>query len=222
MTFRPALPAALLAGLLALGPTAAAYADPPPWAPAHGYRAKEDKHKHKRDDDDDDDRRTVIIREVERPPQLAAGLPAFYGLPVGIEQGRCDHGLVQANMGTVLGAIAGGLAGSQFGKGDGQVAMTAAGVLLGAVLGNVVQGQLDPADQGCLTQALERAPTGQPVVWNNPDSGARYQVTPVRTYEPEPGRHCRDYKSRATIGGRAETVTGTACRQPDGTWRIVG
>lgn len=32
---------------LSLGLANTSYADPPPWAPAHGYRAKHHKHKHK-------------------------------------------------------------------------------------------------------------------------------------------------------------------------------
>ncbi len=47
-------------------------------------------------------------------------------------------------------------------------------------------------------------------------------MTPLRTYEPEPGRYCREYQTVVTIGGRAEQAYGTACRQPDGSWQIVG
>jgi hypothetical protein len=35
------------------------------------------------------------------------------------------------------------------------------------------------------------------------------------------GSNCQPYESTTTINGRPETVIGTACRQPDGTWRIV-
>ena len=34
-------------------------------------------------------------------------------------------------------------------------------------------------------------------------------------------QNCRDYSSTQTIDGQQQTVTGTACRQPDGSWRIV-
>jgi hypothetical protein len=33
--------------------------------------------------------------------------------------------------------------------------------------------------------------------------------------------HCREYTATETIGGRPQTLVGTACLQPDGTWRIV-
>ncbi len=210
------VPAAALALLLAL-PAAPALADPPPWAPAHGYRDKGKKHKHKDRDDDD---RVIWYRERDRQHHYHSAFPAFFALPVGIEGGRCDRGLVGANLGTLLGAVAGGLGGSQIGRGDGQIAATIGGVLLGAAIGNYIQRSMDPADQGCLAQTLERAPTGQQIVWNNPDTGARYEVVPTRTWE-QAGTFCREYSSRGTVGGRVEEVTGTACRQPDGSWRIM-
>lgn len=215
MGFRPnnaRLAAALLGAVVALAPVTGALADPPPWAPAHGHRDKgKDKHKH-RDRDDG----PVVWHDGGR-----GAYPAFFALPVGIEQGRCDRGLVGANLGTLLGAVAGGLGGSQIGRGDGQIAATIAGVLLGAAVGNAVQQNMEPADQGCLAQTLERAPTGRNVVWNNPDTGARYEVVPTRTWE-QGGTYCREYSSRGIVGGRTQEITGTACRQPDGSWKIVG
>lgn len=202
-------PALAFAAVLALSPVAPAFADPPPWAPAHGHRAK-GKHK---------DKDRVIWLDSYRQGRHPT-YPGFFALPVGIEDGRCDRGLVGANLGTLLGAVAGGLGGSQIGRGDGQIAATIGGVLLGAALGNYIQRSMDPADQGCLAQTLERAPTGQQIVWNNPDSGARYEVVPTRTWE-QGGTHCREYSSRGTVGGRVQEVTGTACRQPDGTWRLM-
>jgi len=32
---------------------------------------------------------------------------------------------------------------------------------------------------------------------------------------------CHQYKTRITVGGVPHKVTGTACRQPDGSWRVV-
>lgn len=219
--FRTRTLAAALAGLLALGPAATAFADPPDWAPAHGRRDKhEDKHRHKDKHRHDDDRRWSH-RYDTRYDSGVRDIPRFYDLPVGIDAGSCDRGIVGANLGTLLGAVAGGLGGSQFGKGDGKVAATIGGVLLGAVLGNAIGRQMEPADQGCLAQALERAPTGQPILWDNPDAGTRYEVVPTRTWQQAGGTYCREYTSRVMIGGRAEAATGTACRQPDGAWQIM-
>lgn len=33
--------------------------------------------------------------------------------------------------------------------------------------------------------------------------------------------NCREYQATQNIGGTAQQVVGTACLQPDGTWRIV-
>ena len=38
---------------------------------------------------------------------------------------------------------------------------------------------------------------------------------------PVASQECREYTSTTTIDGRPQRVTGTACRQPDGSWRIV-
>src|SRR6266851_390410 len=47
---------------------------------------------------------------------------------------------------------------------------------------------------------------------------------PAPAYAPpaaEPQGECREYQSTTTIAGQPESVVGTACRQPDGTWRII-
>jgi hypothetical protein len=47
---------------------------------------------------------------------------------------------------------------------------------------------------------------------------------PAAAYAPPPAApqgECREYESTMTVGGQPQSVVGTACRQPDGTWRIV-
>ena len=79
-----------------------------------------------------------------------------------------------------------------------RLAMTA-GVVGGALLGQHLGSRMDKADQfeqqQAAAQAFESAPTGQPVPWNNPDSGHSGQVTPTRTYQRAHGQYCRDYKT---------------------------
>jgi len=50
-----------------------------------------------------------------------------------------------------------------------------------------------------------------------------YALPPGAAYAPPaaPQGECREYQSTTTIAGQPESVVGTACRQPDGTWRIV-
>ncbi|RME33077.1 MAG: glycine zipper 2TM domain-containing protein [Gammaproteobacteria bacterium] len=129
-------------------------------------------------------------------------------------------GCNKEQMGTLGGAAVGGLAGSQIGEGKGKLAATAVGVLAGALIGGSIGKSMDEVDRMKANQALETAPTGKTVSWTNPDSGSQYAVTPTKTYETSSGP-CREYTTEAIIGGKRETIYGTACRQPDGTWQTV-
>lgn len=127
--------------------------------------------------------------------------------------------------GTLLGAAVGGLLGSQIGGGSGKLAATAAGTLLGAYLGSEVGRSLDKSDrlyaERTAQHSLEYSRSGTSSTWQNPDTDHSGEFTPLNTYESRDGLDCRDYKQAVFIDGRAETVRGTACRQPDGTWRVV-
>lgn len=120
--------------------------------------------------------------------------------------------------GTVVGAIAGGVIGHQIGGGSGNTIATIAGTILGGYLGGELGRQMDEKDRQQTAAALETTPTYETSSWTNPDTGNRYDVTPTRTFgdESEP---CRDYTTDAWIDGQRETIVGTACRQPDGTWQ---
>ncbi|QBQ53593.1 RT0821/Lpp0805 family surface protein [Nitrosococcus wardiae] len=127
-------------------------------------------------------------------------------------------------IGTVLGAAGGGLLGSQFGSGSGQLAATAAGTLLGALTGSNIGRTMDEVDRMKARQALEQAthaPIGETITWNNPPSGHQGSVTPVREGHSSSGNYCREFQQTVTIGGRSDRLYGTACRQPDGSWKLV-
>ncbi len=127
--------------------------------------------------------------------------------------------------GTLVGAAVGGLLGSQIGGGTGQLAATAGGTLLGAYLGREVGKSLDRADaqyaERSAQRSLETTRTGTVSTWRNPDSGHSGTFTPTHTYKSADGMDCRDFEQTVTIGGETDKVFGTACRAPDGTWRIV-
>jgi surface antigen len=156
-------------------------------------------------------------------PNARAQMPTF-----GADQGACDRSAMSevfstsSNnlMGSALGAAAGGLLGNQIGKGGGNTAATIIGVLGGALAGGAVGRSMAPPDQGCVSRALENAPTNQTVAWHNPDSDTSYWVTPTNTYQASDGSPCREYITHAVINGHRERVNGTACRQPDGSWKI--
>jgi surface antigen len=100
----------------------------------------------------------------------------------------------------------------------GKNAAIIAGTVAGVVVGGDIGRWMDSVDQGCAAQAMEYAGSSRRVEWVNPDNGAVYQVTPTETYRD---RYCREYQATATIGGKREDVYGTACRKPDGSWKLV-
>lgn len=128
------------------------------------------------------------------------------------------------NVGTVLGGVGGAVAGAQFGKGRGQLVGVAAGTLLGALLGSEAGKSLDRADQAYLgranQQAFETARSGTAVSWRNPDSGNYGTVVPQQAYQTTSGQYCREFQQTVTVQGASQQAYGTACRQPDGSWKI--
>ena len=62
-------------------------------------------------------------------------------------------------------------------------------------------------------------PRGAQVVYVEP---APLQVVPASDpYLDGEGRYCREYQTMVMVGGAAQPAYGTACRMPDGMWRIV-
>jgi surface antigen len=126
--------------------------------------------------------------------------------------------------GTLLGAIGGGLLGSQIGGGKGTLIAVGAGTLLGAFIGHQIGESLDKADVDYARRAQDRAhtaPIGQQITWSNPESGHSGTITPRREGTDSAGNQCREYQQTVTVGGKTEQAYGTACRQPDGSWKVV-
>jgi surface antigen len=126
----------------------------------------------------------------------------------------------QEQAGVVIGAVMGGLLGSQVGHGTGRTAATIVGTMVGAMVGGSVGRSMDETDRIKTAHTLETVRTGVPSSWRNPDSGNQYTVVPQRTYDSAQGP-CREYMVDSVVGGRAEKVYGTACRQADGSWRAM-
>jgi surface antigen len=128
----------------------------------------------------------------------------------------------KTGIGAALGAAGGGLLGAAAGGGATGIA---AGVLLGGLVGGATGSYLDDQDRrtaAATTQhVLESKPSGTTTAWTNPDSGNSGTVTPTRTYQTANGQYCREFEQTVTIGGQPQKSYGTACRQPDGSWKIV-
>lgn len=118
--------------------------------------------------------------------------------------------------GTAVGAGAGAVIGSQVGDNEGVGALI--GAVAGGLLGREVGQWMDQRDRQQVAETLEEEPTGETTAWVNPDTGRRFQITPTATFERD-GQPCRRFSM--DIEGKAEDITGTACRTQDGSWQVV-
>jgi surface antigen len=193
------LAAALVAACFMLSDLGPAAADPPAWAPAHGWRAKQ-KHKQK-----------------HKYKNRAYYEDQVYTAPFDLDRGVCNRQV----LGGLLGGVTGALVGSRLAKGDDRAAAIIGGTIIGLIVGGSIGRSMDEVDHNCVGQTLEHAPDGRTIFWNNQQAETQYQVTPVKTYQVNDGRYCREYQTTSVIGGRAQQTYGTACRQPDGSWQLV-
>lgn len=122
--------------------------------------------------------------------------------------------------GALTGAIVGGALGSMVGSGSGRAAAIAGGAIIGSMIGGNVGYYMDVQDRQRAAVAFERSRDGYPTAWTNPNTRTRYEVVPTNTYYNN-GAPCREFTQTARIGGKTERVYGTACRQNDGSWKIV-
>ena len=128
-------------------------------------------------------------------------------------------------VGALTGAVVGGVVGNELGKGSkNQGLATVLGVFAGTLIGSSAGESLDRMDrlyqQQANQAALEKARTNQTIEWNNPDSGNYGSITPTRTYSGA-STVCREYTETVYIGGQPQQAYGTACRQADGSWKVV-
>ena len=168
-----------------------ALAAPPPWAPAHGWRKKND-------------------------PTYAGYSGRSWNDDFGVQSGRCNR----EDVGAVLGAVAGGAIGAEAGPdGAGRAVAMVVGTVIGAAIGAEIGRRMDKADRSCAGHALELAREGQTVTWVNPASGVTWQLTPVAAPVSTDG--CRKFRLVATGAfGLGEGRT-TACPGEDGTWNLA-
>jgi surface antigen len=134
-------------------------------------------------------------------------------------------GCTDEQVGTIIGAGTGAAVGHSIGgHGAGAFFGTVAGGLAGAWVGGQIGKSMDETDRLKMQQAtgdaLENGRSGTAESWTNPDNDHKGSVTPQPAYKNDQGQYCREYQQTVTIGGKTETAYGTACRQPDGSWRI--
>jgi surface antigen len=185
-----------LAFVASLSIATSAFAKPPPWAPAHGWRRKHDPH--------------------------YEGYEGYTGQhwprDYGVIRGHCDR----AAIGTVLGGVVGGATGAVIGSqttssGTGRAVAIVVGTVLGAVIGHEIGREMDEEDRACVGHGLELAGEGQHVQWVNNATGVSYVLTPTGRSDVS----CRNFKLQASRDGKSHTTTSRACRSRDGSWQVA-
>jgi len=175
----------LLIALPCIAPAA-----PPAWAPAHGWRKKND-------------------------PAYAGYSGRQWERDYGVSLGRCDR----AEVGAVLGGAAGGVIGAAAGQ-DGQRAVAiVVGTVIGAAIGAEIGRRMDQADRSCVGHALELAVPGQTVAWKNHNTGIAFQLTPAMDGERTTDG-CRKFRLIATGGFGLSEGRAVACAGADGIWNL--
>jgi len=168
-----------------------ALAAPPSWAPAHGWRKKND-------------------------PHYAGYSGRTWSDDYGVQSGRCNR----EDVGAVLGAVAGAAVGAEgTPDGGGRAVAVVVGTVIGAAIGAEIGRRMDKADRSCAGHALELAHEGQTVTWVNPASGVTWQLTPVAAPATTDG--CRKFRLVATGAfglGEGRTI---ACPGEDGVWNLA-
>jgi len=165
-------------------------ADPPPWAPAHGWRKKND-------------------------PNYVGYTGKKWDKDYGIIEGRCNS----AAVGAVLGGALGGVVGSRAANKEDRPVAIVVGTVLGAVIGAKIGQKIDEGDRGCWGHALELAGEKKTVVWTNKATGVNYRLTPTRNFQ-EGKLPCREFSTVVSAASQQDTVKGVACRRGEGEWEI--
>lgn len=155
--------------------------------------------------------------------KIASIVLLTFGIAACAQQGQ-NSMVNNRTLGAVVGGLGGAAVGSQFGEGRGRTLAIIAGGLAGTLIGGQLGQNLDANDkrmsQATAQQALNNNSAGQTSTWSNPQSGNSGTITPQGTYQAASG-NCRQFEQTVTTGGQLNTGYGTACQQPDGSWRIV-
>ncbi len=126
--------------------------------------------------------------------------------------------------GAIIGGIIGGVVGNQVFKGERGLG-TVAGVILGGVAGSQLARSGDECDQYYASHAyydaFEHGRPHQRVNWRNDRSGNYGYIEPSDSYRDRRGQQCRNYEQEIYVNGRRQIAEGVACRNRDGSWRIV-
>jgi len=127
----------------------------------------------------------------------------------------------ETQKGAAIGAAAGGLL---LGIASGKVGWVLAGTLIGGLLGGYVADRLDESDKdeagAAANEAITTKSEGEQATWTNPESGNSGATKIEDIYRKDDGTLCKRFTETVEVEGETHTAKGTACEQPDGTWKI--
>jgi len=192
---------------------------PPPWAPAHGHR----HHDHAAPTTvviDVPVREERVYREGYRDDYRDAEPEMSFEATsekIGITQSTCNREAV----GTVVGGILGAVIGNKTASRKNKTISTLVGTVFGAALGKQIGRNMDDTDAHCSNQVLERASDGQSVKWDNPETNSSYAMKPVKSYQQNDGRYCRQYQTTVYDNRGENRYDQTACRNDQGVWETL-
>jgi surface antigen len=125
-------------------------------------------------------------------------------------------------VGTFGSAAAEGSAGSTQ-PGAGIATTPIAATLAGSYFGDHLGSRFDDnARQAAAAAEQQALAANVPADWRDPQSDTSGRVRPLRSFVDAAGRTCREYSQTVSIAGQRRGDTGIACRQSDGSWRLVG
>jgi len=70
------------------------------------------------------------------------------------------------------------------------------------------------------SDALAHSGKDQSLPWQNPNTGASGNITPLETSYTDGGQRCRDFLASYAHGAAQEWLQGTACRSSQGSWEV--
>jgi surface antigen len=136
--------------------------------------------------------------------------------------GGCNGGSHIVTGAIPPGANTGEVFGSPVASGVGEPTI---GPVEGGLMGDDVGRSLSEADRRIALkaeyEALEYSRAGLLTEWKSASGDVKGRIT-VGGITRVNSLDCREYTHSISIGGRVRVVRGTACREPDGAWRIVG
>src|SRR6185312_8346393 len=137
---RKMLSVAMIAAIVL--PTLPVAADPPPWAPAHGRRAKDAERDYRerredRDEDHDRDRAYYTYRDDHR--HHARRVVRYEEVVYRGDDGRYYCHRSDGTTGLIVGAVAGGLIGNSLARGKSATLGTLLGAGAGALIGQAIE-----------------------------------------------------------------------------------